>query len=232
MQMEKKTVWITGADRGVGFSLCEEFLRGGWRVFAGRFMPEWTALDTLKEKYPEALEILPLDVGSDDSVRAAAKATAARCGYVDLLVSCAGISGGDDPEKTRAIYNVNVAGALRMVEAFLPLMQTGMKRLAFVSSEAGSVSVAHRDSGFAYTTSKTALNMLVRRMFRTLYPMGYTFRLYHPGWVRSYMSGKKSTVGNFEPEETAAVAYRQFTTDREAEDVLVMTDVSDEMWPY
>ena len=28
MQMEKKTVWITGADRGVGFSLCEEFLRG------------------------------------------------------------------------------------------------------------------------------------------------------------------------------------------------------------
>ena len=77
MQMEKKTVWITGADRGVGFSLCEEFLRGGWHVFAGRFMPEWTALDTLKEKYPEALEILPLDVGSDDSVRAAAKATAA-----------------------------------------------------------------------------------------------------------------------------------------------------------
>ena len=103
MQMEKKTVWITGADRGVGFSLCEEFLRGGWHVFAGRFMPEWTALDTLKEKYPEALEILPLDVGSDDSVRAAAKATAARCGHVDLLVSCAGSAGGDDPEKTRAI---------------------------------------------------------------------------------------------------------------------------------
>ena len=63
MQMEKKTVWITGADRGVGFSLCEEFLRGGWRVFAGRFMPEWTALDTLKEKYPEALEILPIRCG-------------------------------------------------------------------------------------------------------------------------------------------------------------------------
>lgn len=46
------------------------------------------------------------------------------------------------------------------------------------------------------------------------------------------MSGQKSTIGNFEPEETAEVAYRQFTTDREAEDVLVMTDVSDELWPY
>lgn len=227
-----KTVLITGADRGVGYSLCECFLTGGWRVLAGQFMPEWPQLAELKEKNPEALEIISLDVGSTASVQAAAKTAAALCDHIDLLVSCAGIAGGDDYAKTRAIYNVNVAGAVRMVEAFLPLMQTGMKRLAFVSSEAGSVSVAHRDGGFAYTTSKTALNMTVRRMFRTLRPQGYTFRLYHPGWVRSYMGGKKSTIGNFEPEETAAVAYRQFTSDREAEDVLVMTDVSDEMWPY
>ena len=44
---------------------------------------------------------------------------------------------------------------------------------------------------------------------------GYTFRVYHPGWIRSYMAGVKSTVGYYEPEETAAVAYRQFTEDRE-----------------
>ena len=49
--MERKTVWITGADRGVGFSLCEKFLEGGWHVFAGQFMPEWPALDALREKY-------------------------------------------------------------------------------------------------------------------------------------------------------------------------------------
>lgn len=74
-----------------------------------------------------------------------------------------------------------------MVKSFLPLMKEGMKRLAFVSSEAGVNSLAHRTDGYAYTTSKTALNMIVRRMHRTLYPQGYTFRLYHPGWVRSYM---------------------------------------------
>ncbi|MGN0478402.1 MAG: SDR family NAD(P)-dependent oxidoreductase [Hominenteromicrobium sp.] len=227
-----KTVFITGADRGVGYALCERFLEGGWHVIAGQFMPDWPQLAALKAKNPERLDVLALDVGSTQSVESAAAQTAGLCDHVDLLVSCAGIAGGDDYEQTRAIYNVNVLGAVRMVERFLPLMQTGLKRLAFVSSEAGSVSVAHRDGGFAYTTSKTALNMLVRCMFRTLYPQGYTFRLYHPGWVRSYMSGKKSTVGNFEPEETAAVAYRQFTEDRESEDVLVMTDVSDELWPY
>lgn len=46
------------------------------------------------------------------------------------------------------------------------------------------------------------------------------------------MSGHKSTEGNFEPEETAAVAYRQFTSQRNWEDVLVMSDVSDEIWPF
>ena len=69
-------------------------------------------------------------------------------------------------------------------------------------------------------------------MFERLQPQGYQFRLYHPGWVRTYMSGRKSTEGNFEPEETAAAAYGQFVSDRNWEDVLVMTDVSDEMWPF
>ena len=223
-----KTVMITGADRGVGHALCEQFLMGGWHVLAGQFMPEWPQLGELKQKYPDALDIIPLDVGSTESVQAAAKAAGELADHVDLLVCCAGISRGDE----RAIFNVNVTGAVRMTESFLPLMQTGLKRLAYVSSESGSIAVSHRDGGFAYPISKTALNMVVRRMFRTLQPKGYTFRLYHPGWVRSYMGGQKSTMGNFEPEEAAATAYSQFTTDREAEDVLVMTDVSGEMWPY
>lgn len=83
-----------------------------------------------------------------------------------------------------------------------------------------------------YCLSKTSLNMAVRLIFNQLNPEGYSFRLYHPGWVRSYMMGTKSTVGNFEPEETAAVAFRQFTSNRDWEDTLVMTDVSDHAWPF
>ncbi len=229
MNVEKmKTVMITGADRGVGFSLCECFLEHGWMVFAGRYMPEWTQLIELKAQYPERIQLIPLDVGNTESVRFAAETVGDFTDHIDLLVNCAGVSRGDMCD----IINVNVTGALRTVECFLPLMQTGMKRIAFFSSECGSISVSHRNDGFAYPVSKTALNMLVRRMFRALQPKGYTFRLYHPGWVRSYMSGQKSTVGNFEPEEAAAAAFEQFTADREAEDILIMTDISGEMWPY
>lgn len=115
----------------------------------------------------------------------------------------------------------------------MPLMEQGEKRLCFVSSEAGSITLAHRTEGdVSYCVSKTCLNMAVRLMFEELQPRGYRFRLYHPGWVRSYMGGEKGTEGNFEPEETAVAAYEQFTSDRNWEDVLVMSDISNEIWPF
>ena len=227
------TVLITGADRGVGYALCEEFVAHGWKVLAGQFMPEWKQLEELKKKEPDKLEIISLDVGKDESVKKAAEMAGCLVDHLDVLVNCAGSGGQEDGRKVmRAVFGVNTLGPMRMVEAFLPLMKTGKKRLCFVSSEAGSISVAHREGCSMYCLSKTSLNMAVRLMFNQLNPEGYSFRLYHPGWVRSYMMGTKSTVGNFEPEETAAVAFRQFTSSRNWEDTLVMTDVSDHAWPF
>ena len=228
-----RSVLITGADRGVGFALCQQFMENGWKVYAGQFMPDWAELSNLQDTYREQVEIIPLNVVDTESVKNAARYVAERTEVLDMLVNCAGIGGmEDDRAAMKAVFHVNTLGPMRMVEAFLPLMKKGLKRLCFVSSEAGSVSVAHRAEGFAYCMSKTALNMEVRLMFNRLSKEGYTFRLYHPGWVRSYMMGVKSTVGNFEPEETAAVAYAQFAEDRDWEDVLAMTDVSNEFWPF
>lgn len=228
-----KTVLITGADRGVGYSLTELFVQGGWNVYAGQFMPEWKQLEELKEKAPDVLELIPLNVGDDESVKQAAALVKEKTDHIDLLVNVAGISKRDETrEAMRATFDVNTIGPVRVVEAFLPLMQTGLKRICVVSSEAGSNSVAHRQGSSCYCLSKTALNMAVRLMFNQLQKEGYSFRLYHPGWVRSYMMGTKSTVGNFEPEESAATAYKQFITDRAWEDTLVMTDVVDEAWPF
>ncbi|MBR6570087.1 MAG: SDR family NAD(P)-dependent oxidoreductase [Clostridia bacterium] len=222
------SVLITGADRGVGYSLCECFLKENWQVYAGQYLPEWPWLNELQKQYPDRLTVLPLDVGSDESVREAVS----RIPRLDMLVSNAGIAGGDDEAAVRRIYNVNTLAAIRLVEALLPKMQDGMKRLAFVSSEAGVISIAHRDGGCAYTVSKAMLNATVHCMFRQLRPQGFTFRLYHPGWVRSYMSGRKNMNGRLEPEEAAEAAFRQFTEDRSWEDTLILTDVYGHLWPW
>lgn len=228
-----KNVFITGADRGIGFALCERFLENGWNVFAGRFMKDWKELDTLKDKYGERIFLVTLDVGSQKSISRAAETVAKQLSCLDMLVNCAGICQKGSSEAMIRSLNINTMGPIRMVEAFLPLMEQGERRLCFFSTEASSITLAHRNAEDAsYCISKTCLNMAVRLMFERLQPKGYRFRLYHPGWVRSYMSGQRSTEGNFEPEETAEVAYQQFTSDRDWEDVLAITDISDEIWPY
>lgn len=227
-----KSVFITGADRGIGLALCRKFLENDWRVFAGRFMEDWVELDALREEYGEALSLISLDVGDEGSVERAVAAVGELTECLDMLVNCAGIFQNGSDEATIRTLNINAVGPLRMVEALLPLMEQGEKRLCFFSSEAGSVTLAHRDGDVSYCVSKTCLNMAVRLMFEKLQPRGYRFRLYHPGWVRTYMSGEKSTVGNFEPEETAEVAYEQFIDERDWEDVLILRDVSNEIWPF
>jgi NAD(P)-dependent dehydrogenase (short-subunit alcohol dehydrogenase family) len=233
------TAFITGADRGLGLALCAGLLAQGWRVLAGQYMPEWPELAVLAHRYPESLHLIALDVGSASSVQAAAQTGAAITEQVDLLISNAGIGSGHselgqglDFTAMQRAFNVNALGTIRVVEAFLPLMAQGMRRLCFVSSEAGCISLAHREGQFGYCMSKSALNMAVKIMFNDLHPTGYTFRLYHPGWMRSYMRGTKSTRGDMEPEEAAAKALPFFLSDREDEGRLVLIDYQGQEWPF
>jgi NAD(P)-dependent dehydrogenase (short-subunit alcohol dehydrogenase family) len=238
----ERTVLVTGADRGLGFALCTGLLEQGWHVFAGQYMPEWYELAALKNEYPDMLRLVPLDVSSMESVKIAAEIVQEYTDHLDVLINNAGVNSETvyatirEPQaydEMHRIYDVNALGALRAVEAFLPLLEQGQaKRLCFVSSEAGSIGRAERTSWFGYCMSKAALNMGVKILFNDLYPAGYTFRVYHPGWVRSYMHGEKNMEATLEPEEAAAYAIPYFLNDREDEDRLVMVDSEGKEWPW
>ena len=238
----KSIAFVTGADRGLGFALAAGLLERSWRVFAGQYMPDWLELAELADRFPEALHIVPLDVGSTESVRAAAQAVAAQTDHIDLLINNAGVASktsrrdiheAQDYDEMHRLYNVNSLGPLRVVEAFLPLLdQSTFKRLCFVSSEASSIERSKRTSWFGYCMSKAALNMAVKNLFNRLRPEGYTFRLYHPGWVRSYMGGQKNTTADLEPEEAAAFALPIFLDNRDDEDRLFLVDYKGQEWPW
>jgi len=238
----ERTVLVTGADRGLGFALCAELLKQGWWVFAGQYLPQWHELADLKNEYPETLHIIPLDVSSMESVQAAVKIVHTYTEHMDVLISNAGITSEtiyptirepQDYGEMLRMYDVNALGALRMVEAFLPLLEQGQtKRLCFISSEAGSISAAERTSWFGYCMSKAALNMGGKILFNDLHPSGYTFRVYHPGWVRSYMHGEKNREAIFEPEEAATYALPILLNDQEDEDRLVMVDHAGKEWSW
>ena len=238
----ERTVLVTGGDRGLGYGLCAGLLKAGWQVFAGQFISTWHELAELKQAYPDQLQIVPLDVRSIESVQAAAEIVKTHSNHLDVLINNAGVNsetiyvGIREPQdyaEMHRLYDVNALGSLRVAEAFLPLLETGpTKRLCFVSSEAGSIGMAERTSWYGYCMSKAALNMGVKIMFNDLRPAGYTFRVYHPGWVRSYLHGVKNIEAELEPEEAAAYAIPFFLNDQEDENRLALVDYEGKEWAW
>lgn len=249
--MPQRIALVTGADRGLGNALVAGLLERGWQVFAGQFMPDWPELDALSNRYPEQLTVIPLDVASEESTHEAARQVAQKVDCVDVVINNAGVTSPtmkysirekQDYAEMHRLYDVNALGPLRVVEAFLPLVEkSGTRRLCFVSSEAGSILRAKRTAWFGYCMSKAALNMGVKILFNDLRPQGYTFRVYHPGWVRSYMSGKKNLEADLEPHEAAVPALAYFLSGipgepqsgwQVDEDQLILRDYEGQVWPW
>ncbi|MDR2591093.1 MAG: SDR family oxidoreductase, partial [Oscillospiraceae bacterium] len=130
----------------------------------------------------------------------------------------------------------NALGPARLVELFLPLLDNSKrKRLCFVSSEVSCINLMrHRiGEGFPYPMSKSSMNMGIRIMFNDLYPQDYTFRLYHPGWMKRVQhDGSRSEEAMYDPDDIAAHAIKYFETDLKDEQRLVMIDFRSQEWPF
>lgn len=231
---------VSGADRGLGRALVQALLERGWTVVAGRHL-DWPELDELALRFPSTLHLVPIDVGSDESVSTAFVITSGLVSHIDLLISNAAVNRSHHVSSIRheqnfanmqLEMNVNAVGALRLVHTFLPLLDRGgLKLLCFVSSEAGSIGASKRNGWFGYCMSKAALNMAVKNMANDLTKDGYRFRLYHPGWLKTYMSGTKNEAAAMEPEEGAALALKYFLDDSEPLDLALHGfDGSDFVW--
>ena len=211
--MEKNAL-VTGADRGLGLDLVEQLLQQGFTVFAGQYMKDWPDLGNLQSRYPESLELVPLDVSKDESVTAAAQFVTDRTDHLDILFNNAGISGGKDNSLTafdaldfdwaQHVYNVNTVGPLRVTNALLPLvMNSETKLVVNISSEAGSIKRSYRKGWFAYCMAKAALNMQSSIVHNNIYPQGGQVLVIHPGYLQSYITGKKNLDAATTTEEAA-----------------------------
>lgn len=238
--MKSGTALVSGADRGLGLEIVRNLLDKGWNVFAGQYMPEWKELSLLAEQFPAHLSPVALDVGDSLSIRRCFNFLEGKNVSLDLLINNAAIyheegdiRGTMDFSRSLDLFRINSLGPLTLTKALLPLMQNGQKRLCFVSSEAGSISACWREKGaYAYPMSKSALNMAVKMLHAELQPSGFRVRLYHPGWLKTYMHGFKNEEATVEPEDSAAAAVKHFINDEPSEKCLQMMDNREEAWPF
>ena len=251
-----QTALVTGADRGFGLSVTKMLLNMGWTVYAGKYIEEYTLLEDLQQENAN-LHIVRLDVGSVENIKSVYDEMCKTSDSLDMIVSNAalmGMTGKDVPTSNKRppdrpapsedaltdldhvyrSFKVNALGGLTLVNVFLPLLEKGtMKRLCFVSSEVSSISMMNRDRAFAYPMSKSALNMCVRMMHNDLFEKGYTFRLYHPGWMRRVMTdGTRVEGAAIDPDESAEFGVKFMTEPLMDEHRLVMVDYQGHEWPY
>jgi NAD(P)-dependent dehydrogenase (short-subunit alcohol dehydrogenase family) len=163
------TTLITGANRGLGFEVARQLAAAGHQVWIG-------ARDTARgQEAADAVSarFVQLDVTDDASVAAAAETV----GELDVLVNNAGISGGRiapsdaTADDMRTVYETNVFGAVRVLHAFIPLLEESSAPVVVnVSSGVGSLGLATDPEGSmsqanypVYASSKAALNMLTIR---------------------------------------------------------------------
>ena len=95
----------------------------------------------------------------------------------------------DTPEKTildeldfellKTAYDYNTLGVLRVINAFLPLLEKGEgKRIAVITNRECSNNLTCGYSGFGDHIGHAPLNMAMNQLFNAFRPEGYTFRMY------------------------------------------------------
>ena len=203
---------VTGADRGIGLELVKGLLGQGYRVFAGRYLTDYSGLEELRSIHGNKLALLDLDVSEEESVERAVEAMKASAGRLDLLVNNAAILGdivngiGDELDfaQIEEVFRVNAVGPLRMSNALYPLLLAGEEKLIVnISSEAGSIGDCYRESWFGYCMSKSALNMQSALIHNRLRKCGGQVLVIHPGWVQTWMQGKLDAQAAITPEQSA-----------------------------
>lgn len=170
-----KTVLITGCSSGFGLDAAKYFLERDWKVIATMRNPQ---PDLLPQS--ENLVILPLDVTSDESVRA----VVAAAGPVDVLVNNAGIGWLNALEGTpidiaSAVFDTNTLGTMRMIGAVLP--QFRERKAGLIINVTSSVTMKPLPLLSVYTASKAAVNAFTESLALELAPLGIAVKIVLPG---------------------------------------------------
>src|SRR4029434_3447318 len=143
MNIENKTILITGASTRIGLARVNEALRrGAKRVYAGT--------RGALQNGDERVTPLTLDVTSASQIEQATEQVDA----LDVLINNAGIALYDDLSKPDVIAQhlaVNLFGTFNVTRAFLPLLKRSRGAVVNVLSVAGGGAVAGHPTAFTFT---------------------------------------------------------------------------------
>ena len=204
-----KTVFITGANKGIGFETAKQMAQSGYFVYLGsrNRTKGLDAINKLKDLGISNVELIEIDVTDIDSIKQAKKKLENQTTVLDILINNAGISGGTDQafstgkiENLRKVFETNFFGAVQTTQQFIPLLRKSKEPVIVnVSSELGSLTLHSRTLNpnykvyDAYSSSKTALNAYTVMLANELREANFKINSVSPGYTATDLNQHKGT---------------------------------------
>jgi NAD(P)-dependent dehydrogenase (short-subunit alcohol dehydrogenase family) len=180
---------ITGTSSGIGLSAAIFLACNGTKVVAT--MRDLAKADALRKRAADeqvAIDLRPLDVQNDTSVRACIDGVVKQYGRIDILVNNAGAGMLGSTERVsmeavRRTMDTNFFGVWRCTQAVLPLMRAARSgRIISVSSIGGLLGQPFND---AYCAAKFAVEGMMESLAPVVKRFGVHVSLIEPGPVNT-----------------------------------------------
>jgi short-subunit dehydrogenase len=206
-EFKGKRYWLVGASEGLGLALAQKLSAAGAELVLSARTAE--ALEKAAATLPGTATILPMDVGSPESVAAAA----AQLPDIDGMVFLAGVywpmrAQDWDAKAAEAMADINFTGLVRVLGVALPPM---------TARDRGHIVITGSLSGFrglpgaiGYAAAKAGTMVLAESLYADLRKTGVTVQLANPGFIRTRLTAKNDFTMPFimEPEAAAEIMFR------------------------
>jgi NAD(P)-dependent dehydrogenase (short-subunit alcohol dehydrogenase family) len=190
--LEKRTLLLTGASRGIGHATVKRFSDAGWRVFS-------CSRHAFSDKCPWPMgeeNHIQVDLANpetiEDAIALIKKRLKAHGGKLHALVNNAAISPKDEAgqrldslatplELWHKVFAVNFFAPIMLARGLIDELKATEGSIVNVTSIAGMR--VHPYAGAAYATSKAALASLTREMAADFGPHGIRVNAIAPGEI-------------------------------------------------
>ena len=218
--MGKKIVFVTGANKGIGFGIAKHLGLSGWNVVIGARDEKRAAkaIDELKNQGVNVLGWVNIELKDLAGIEQASNVIKENYQELTLLVNNAGIPGdmSVDSEHTeisaiRDTLDVNFVGTFALTKALIPLMAKNGGRIVNITVPSEISPYWHP---LAYVASKAAQNAMMGVMAIEFQQSQTPVEIFsvHPGPTTTDLNGNMALPG-FHDIETVGQKFAELIND-------------------
>ena len=192
ISLEGRAALVTGASQGIGRACAVALAKAGAQVaLAARNTTRLAEIAAEIESAGGRAVPFPLDLASEDSIKAAAKAVLAQFGKIDILVNNGGITRDNLMLRMKladwnAVLNTNLTGAFLLTQAVSSsMLKARYGRIVNIASVVGETGQAGQAN---YAASKAGLIGLTMSLARELASRNITVNAVAPGYISTPMT--------------------------------------------